>query len=267
MGCAIVLNMKTSVTAELCKIARKRLLQMHYESGVGHIGGNLSALDALLIIVHEYLDSADRFILSKGHAAGALYTALWSKGLLLDEDLKTFHHDGTKLPGHPPSIGTAEIPFATGSLGHGLGLAAGMALANKIKGSKDQIFCILSDGECQEGSTWEALLFTAHHQLKNLTILVDHNHLQGFGATQDISSLEPLAQKLGVLSFDFHQVSGHDLTALRAALNTPASQPKMIVMETVKGKGISFMENKMEWHYLPLNDSQYTQAIQEIDRR
>jgi transketolase len=266
MSCAIVLCMKTPVTFEFCNTARKRLLQMHYESGVGHIGGNLSSLDVLLLIVHEYLGPDDRFILSKGHAAGALYIALWSKGLLHDNDLKTFHRDGTNLPGHPPSIGSAEVPFATGSLGHGLGLAAGMALAKKIQGINDQIYCILSDGECQEGSTWEALIFVAHHQLKNLTILVDHNRLQGFGATKDISSLEPLGQKLGVLSFDFHQVCGHDLNAIRVALDTPANQPKLIVLETIKGKGVSFMENKMEWHYLPLNSSQYIQAIQEIDR-
>lgn len=255
-----------TVTFEFCKRARKRLLQMHYESGVGHIGGNLSSLDAILLIVNEYLSSNDRFILSKGHAAGALYTALWSKGLMRDEDLKTFHQDNTKLPGHPPSIGSAAIPFATGSLGHGLGLAAGMALAKKFQESNDQIFCILSDGECQEGSTWEALIFIAHHQLKNLTILIDHNQLQGFGATDEISSLEPLVQKIGILNFDCHPVSGHDLNAIRTVLDAPAKRPKLIVMETIKGKGVSFMENKMEWHYLPLNDSQYTQAIQEIDR-
>lgn len=258
--------MKTPVTFELCKKVRKRLLQMHYESGVGHIGGNLSSLDALLLIVHEYLGPEDRFILSKGHAAGALYIALWSKGLISEDELKTFHQDGTQLPGHPPSIGSAEIPFATGSLGHGLGLAAGVALAKKIQETDHQIFCLLSDGECQEGSTWEALIFVAHHQLKNLTILVDHNHLQGFGTTKDISSLEPLGEKLGVLSFDYYQVSGHDLNALRNALDAPAAQPKLIVMETIKGKDISFMENKMEWHYLPLQKAQYIEAIQEIDR-
>lgn len=258
--------MNPIVTPKLRKQARKRLVQMHYESGVGHIGGNLSSLDAMLLVFNEYWGPSNQFILSKGHSAGALYIALWSKGLIADEELKTFHKDNTKLPGHPPSFGSVEIPFATGSLGHGLPLAAGTALAKQIQGNDGQVYCLISDGECQEGSIWEALIFIAHHQLKNITILVDHNQLQGFGITGEIASLEPLDEKLKIFNFDHFQVSGHDLDALRAALNAPSSQPKLIVMETVKGKGVSFMENKMEWHYLPLKEAQYMQAIQEIEQ-
>ncbi len=258
--------MKLLLTQEVIKVARKRLLQMHYESGVGHIGGNLSSLDVMLLLFHEFIGPEDSFILSKGHAAGALYISLWSKGLIADEALKTFHKDNTRLPGHPPSIGSSEILFATGSLGHGLSLAAGTALAKRIQNDHKNVFCLLSDGECQEGSTWEAFIFIAHHQLNNLTILIDHNQLQGFGATGEIASLEPLAEKLKILNFEHYQISGHDTDALRHILMQSTKRPKLIVMETIKGKGVDFMENKMEWHYLPLKETQYTQAIQEIDR-
>lgn len=155
--------------------ARKRLLQMHFDSGVGHIGGNLSALDAMLVVFHQYLRAGDQFILSKGHSAGALYVSLWSVGRLKDEELKLFHKDNTLLAGHPPARGIADIPFATGSLGHGLSLAAGTALGMKLKHSNAQVVCLTSDGEWQEGSTWEALIFASHHALSNLTVLVDHN--------------------------------------------------------------------------------------------
>jgi transketolase len=259
--------MNSTVTPEFCKKARKRLLQMHYESGVGHIGGNLSSLDAMVLIFNDYWGPNNQFVLSKGHAAGALYIALWSKGIIPDEELKTFHKDNTQLPGHPPSFGRPEIPFATGSLGHGLPLAAGIALAKKIQGDDGHVYCLISDGECQEGSIWEALIFIAHHQLKNITILVDHNQLQGFGITGEIASMEPLDEKLKGFNFDHYQISGHDLDALRTVLNAPAQHPKLIVMETMKGKGVSFMENKMEWHYLPLQQAQYLQAIQEVDSK
>lgn len=258
--------MKSSLTQEHLKVVRKRLLQMHYESGVGHIGGNLSSLDVMLLLFHDFIESKDCFVLSKGHAAGALYISLWSKGIISDEELKTFHKDGTKLPGHPPSIASSDIPFATGSLGHGLGLAAGTAFAKRIQGDDGKVFCLLSDGECQEGSTWEALIFIAHHQLSNLTVLIDHNQLQGFGTTGEIASLEPLAEKLKMLNFEHFQVSGHDLDALYKVLVRSAKLPKLIVMKTIKGKGVHFMEHKMEWHYLPLKEAQYTQAIQEIDQ-
>ena len=185
-------NFGTKLTDEDFSSARLRLLRMHFESGVGHIGGNLSALDAMLVLHHEYLGSEDRFILSKGHAAGALYVTLWSLGHLSGEDLTQFHKDGTLLAGHPPANAIADILFATGSLGHGLSLAAGTALAFKLKGAERQVVCLTSDGEWQEGSTWEALIFACHHGLSNLTVLVDHNNLQGFGFTADVASMSPL---------------------------------------------------------------------------
>ena len=175
--------------SELQKQASLRLLKMHFESGVGHIGGNLSALDAILYLHHNILRKKDRFILSKGHAAGALYIALWSIGKISEDQLKTFHKDNTKLAGHPAFNWIDEIPFATGSLGHGLGLACGMAMGNKLQNRDERIFCLMSDGEWQEGSNFEALIFLHHQQLKNVTIIIDCNGLQGFGSTQDVASL------------------------------------------------------------------------------
>ncbi|MFS8138690.1 MAG: transketolase [Thermomonas sp.] len=245
--------------------ARKRLLQMHFESGVGHIGGNLSALDAMLVVFHEFLGKDDPFILSKGHSAGALYTALWSAGRLADDDLKTFHRDNTLLAGHPPAGGIPDIPFATGSLGHGLSLAAGTALGLRLKGSGSRVFCLTSDGEWQEGSTWEALIFACHHQLENLTVLVDHNNLQGFGSTADVASMSPLWERLKGFDADVQVIDGHDPEAIRAALAVRGERLGIIILKTVKGHGVRLMENRMEWHYLPLNEAQYTQAAQEID--
>jgi transketolase len=251
--------------ADDVRVARRRLLKMHYESGVGHIGGNLSSLDAMMIVFHEYLDGKDQFFLSKGHSVGGLYTTLWSLGRLKDRDLESFHRDDTLLAGHPPAAGIPEITFATGSLGHGLSLAAGTALAFRLKGSDARVVCLTSDGEWQEGSTWEGLIFASHHQLKNLTILVDHNGLQGFGSTTDVASMSPLWQRLQGFDVDVDVVDGHDMSAIRAALSSPSERLKVIVLRTVKGHGVSFMENEMKWHYLPLTEELYQQAIDEIN--
>jgi transketolase len=244
--------------------ARLRLLKMHYESGVGHIGGNLSVLDALLVSFHEFVGPFDRLILSKGHSAGALYIALWSLGLLTDDDLKTFHMDETLLAAHPPASGLPKIDFATGSLGHGLSLAAGTALGLRLKSNSGRVFCVTSDGEWQEGSTWEAFIFACHQKLANLTVLVDHNGLQGFGTTNDIASMNPLPARIAGFDAQIDIVDGHDPEAVREALNRSVDRPHVIVLETVKGKGVSFMENRMNWHYLPLNEALYAQAVQEL---
>lgn len=256
--------MNQPLTPELQARARRRLLRMHHDAGVGHLGGNLSALDATLLVFHEYLREQDHFILSKGHSAGALYVALWSVGRLADEALDTFHRDGTLLAGHPPCVGIADIPFATGSLGHGLSLAAGLALGNRLQGREARVVCLTSDGEWQEGSTWEGLIFACHRRLSNLTVLVDHNELQGFGSTRAVASMAPLWDKLVGFEADVRIVDGHDALALRAILDEPAGdRPRIVVMKTVKGKGVSFMEGRMEWHYLPLTEPLYQAALAE----
>ena len=244
--------------------ARIRLLQMHFDSGVGHIGGNLSALDAMLIVFHEWLRPQDRFILSKGHSAGALYIALWSVGRLTDEDLRSFHKEGTLLAGHPPASGIPEILFATGSLGHGLSLAAGTALGMRLSGSDARVACLTSDGEWQEGSTWEALIFAAHHKLKNLVVLVDHNNLQGFGSTTEVASMSPLWERLQGFDVDLEVIDGHDSDEIRRALSLSSERPRFIVLRTVKGKGVSFMENRMDSHYLPLTEDKFRIAMTEL---
>ena len=258
---------KRMLTAKDFSGARKRLLQMHFESGVGHIGGNLSALDAMLIVFHEYLGKSDKFILSKGHSAGALYTTLWTTGRLRDEDLKLFHKDNTLLAGHPPASGIDDILFATGSLGHGLSLAAGTALAHRFKEQDARVYCLTSDGEWQEGSTWEALIFGCHHRLANLTVLVDHNNLQGLGTTTEVASMSPLWDKLNGFDLDMEIIDGHDPIAIRAALDKPATRLRLLILRTVKGHGVSFMENRMEWHYLPLKEEQFRAAMAEIESR
>ncbi len=246
------------------KAARRRLLQMHFESKVGHIGGNLSCLDALLVLYNEIIGKDDRFILSKGHSAGALYTALWSVGKIADGALSTFHKDATLLAGHPPASGIDDILFATGSLGHGLSLAAGTAKALKLKGQRGTVFCLTSDGEWQEGSTFEAMVFASHHKLNNLKILIDHNSLQGFGRTDEVASMAPLGKKLAGFDLDLCTIDGHDLDAIRSALSRDSNTCQLIVLETKKGRGVSFMEDRMEWHYLPLDEAQYRSALVEL---
>ena len=245
--------------------AKKRLLHMHFESGVGHIGGNLSCLDTLLIIFNEFFNSKVEFVLSKGHSAGALYIALWSIGRLGENDLKLFHKDDTLLAGHPPASGIPEIPFATGSLGHGLSLAAGTALGFALRGNDKKVYCLTSDGEWQEGSTWEALIFICHHRLSNLTILIDHNNLQGFGSTEDVASMSPLWEKIQGFPIDLQIVNGHSPSEIRSALNKVTNRPKIIILRTIKGCGISFLANRMDSHYLPLSEAQYHRAIKDLD--
>ena len=250
----------------LVKRARKRLLQMHFESGVGHVGGNLSALDAMMVLYHKVLHDDDVFILSKGHAAGALYITLWSVGKLSDDDLDTFHGEGTRLPGHPAPGCSQDIPFASGSLGHGLPNAAGIALGYRLQGRPGRVFCLTSDGEWQEGSNWEALIFARHHDLRNLTIVIDENRLQGFGTTRSVASMDPLGEKFAGFGLDITCIDGHDPDALRCAFEKPADKgPRIVVLQTIKGRGVSFMENAMEWHYLPMNPDQYRAALEEVD--
>lgn len=245
--------------------ARRRLLQMHFESGVGHIGGNLSCLDILLELFHRRLADCDHFVLSKGHAAGALYISLWSRGLISESQLSTFHKDATLLSGHPPPFGVPGINFATGSLGHGLSLAAGMALSVRWRDQAGSVFCLTSDGEWNEGSMWEALIFATHQNLNNLVVIIDQNGLQGFGSTAEVADLAPLAEKFRSFGLTVLEVDGHAEPILPALTAIPNHRGPLIVLaRTVKGKGVSFMENRMEWHYLPLQREQYAQALSEL---
>ena len=250
-------------SVELFQRAKLRLLQMHYESKVGHIGGNLSSLDLLLSLYHFRLGPEDAFVLSKGHSAGALYVTLWTKGALSDGDLRHFHGEGTRLSGHPPVQGINEIIFATGSLGHGLSLASGLALAKRLRGESGRVFCLMSDGEWNEGSCWEALIFLAHQKLENLTFIVDQNGLQGFGTTREVANLDSLAVKFRSFGVNTLEIDGHDVEDICEALNCNPG-PVAIVANTRKGCGVSFMENQVAWHYLPMSEEQYEQAVREV---
>jgi transketolase len=247
--------------------AKRQLLEMHYRNRIGHLGGNLSALDAMLLLHHELMGQRDRFILSKGHSAGAYYITLWSLGLITETELTTFHQDGTRLSGHPPAQGIPQILFSTGSLGHGLSLAAGLALAARLKGETRRVFCLTSDGEWQEGSTLEALIFICHHNLSNLTILVDHNGLQGFGTTAEVASMDPLDAKLSGFEIDLRRCDGHDLQALRDTLTPMSNRPVAVIMDTRKGHGVPDFEGRMESHYLPPTEPQYQAAMAGLDGR
>ena len=244
--------------------ARLRLLQMHFEAGVGHIGGNLSALDLLMVVHHELMRPGDAFVLSKGHSAGALYVTLWTLGRLDDEALKTFHRDDTLLAAHPPPAGLADVLFATGSLGHGLPLSCGLALSRKLRGEAGRVWCLMSDGEWNEGSNWEALIFARQQGLANLTVIVDLNGLQGFGTTAEVANLQPLATKLRDFGWEVEEVDGHDAAAVAAAGRRAGAAPRAILATTTKGRGVSFMEDRMEWHYLPLTPELYEQAVREV---
>jgi transketolase len=255
-----------NITRDTVKSAKRLLLEMHFKAGVGHLGGNLSCIDALMLLFLEYRTDGSRIVLSKGHSAGALYVALCEIGVLSKEELlATFHKDNTRLPGHPPANIFCEVPFATGSLGHGVSLAAGFALSDKLRNRDCPAYCLTSDGDWQEGSTWEALIFACHHELTNLTILVDHNGWQGFGSTQDVASMNPLWNRLEGFPVNMKIVDGHSLDAIREALDSPQDRTRLIFLKTIKGHGIPGMENTLESHYLPLTAAQYYDAMKALD--
>ena len=251
---------------------RRQFLRMHFEARAGHLGTGLSDIDILVYLYKAWLRSGDQFILSKGHGASSLYATLHHFGLLSDEAIATYYKDGTLLPAHPAPGALAAIPAATGSLGHGLPIAAGLAYAYKyLHHSKQRVACLVSDGECNSGSLWEAALFAGHHRLDNLTVIIDANGLQGFGRTKDVLDLEPLADKWRAFRFRCEEVDGHDFSSLHEALQrAPDGCPTCVLARTVKGKGVRLMENKLEWHYLPMNEQQYQGALADLaeeDRR
>ncbi|MDH7511348.1 MAG: transketolase [Clostridiales bacterium] len=250
---------------------KKRLLAMYKEANAGHIACSLSCAEILTFLTFFWMDDPDTLILSKGHAAAALYAVLCEAGLITEDDIKTFYKEGTYLGAHPPVRKIRGIPFATGSLGHGLPISAGRAFASKLKKENRLFFCVTSDGELDEGSTWEAALFISHHRLTNLIWMIDRNHIQGFGRTEDVMALEPLDVKLKAFRFHVIKADGHSYDSLLAAKleclsnNGTSETPNVIICETIKGHGVSFMENTVDWHYLPMDDGQYKKALDELD--
>lgn len=249
---------------KVLELAKLKLLTMHLNANCGHLGGNMSCFDALMTLYHHVIQSTDRFILSKGHSAGALYVTLWSLGKLKDSDLDTFCKDNTLLPGHPSGVGIPGLLFPTGSLGHGPSLAAGVALAAKHKKSETHIYCLCSDGEWQEGSCWEALTFSVHHQLDNVTIIIDQNGLQGFGKTEDIISCGDLTERIASFGAHVQCANGHNCSEIKKGLgNRSSGKPNVLILNTIKGKDLP-LEGQMESHYLPLSTEQYRTACLKI---
>jgi transketolase len=249
---------------------KTRFLAMYKKANAGHIGSSLSCAEILVFLKFAWMKEDDLMVLSKGHAAAALYSLLAEANLLTARQIDTYYEEGTLLPALPPFNAIKEIPFATGSLGHGLPLSAGMALGARLKGQDTRVFCVTSDGELDEGSVWEAALFIAHHKLKNLVWVVDRNHIQGIGRTEDVLALEPLDAKLRAFGYHVIGVDGHDFSSLLAArdeclrVHSRDAVPVAIIAQTVKGNGVSYMEDTVHSHYLPMTDAQYAEALAEI---
>jgi transketolase len=251
---------------------RRTIIEQSYRANVGHIGSALSIADLVAAVVSgpAQLDGGadrDRIVLSKGHAALAFYAALHIDGRLEEGAIDTYCADGTLLGVHPEH-GLDGIDFCTGSLGQGLSLGAGAALAAKRQGSDRRVFVIMSDAELNEGSTWEAVMFAAQHRLDNLTLLIDLNGQQALGYTRDVIDLGAVEDKLSLFGWDAETVPGHDHEALGAALEPGSGgQPRAIVAQTTFGFGVSFMESEIKWHYLPLDEEAYGTAISELEAR
>ena len=262
------------MTDSIGKQIRRVILEQSKRANVGHIGSALSVADIVaalydgLLRVDDPKDpERDRFVLSKGHAALALYGALHWKGWLSQQELNTYCGDGSLLGVHP-EYGLRGVDFASGSLGHGLSLAAGAALAARLQQSPRRAFVLLSDAECNEGSIWEAVMFAAHHKLSNLVAIVDLNGQQALGYTDQVLSLRPLAERWRAFGWDVHEADGHNVAALQelvCGFDTTAGPPHVVIAHTVFGKGVSYMEGKIKWHYWPMSDAEYQQALGEVE--
>ena len=258
---------------------RKGVVVGTHAAKSGHPGGSLSAADILTYLYFEEMsvdpedprwDKRDRFVLSKGHAAPALYSVLALRGFFPVEELETLRHIGSRLQGHPNMLDTPGVDMTTGSLGQGISAAVGMALSSKHWNEGWRTYCLLGDGELEEGQVWEAAMFAGNHQLDNLVVVVDHNGLQIDGTIEEVNSAMPIADKFA--AFGFHVIEladGNDMAQIREAFGAArevTGKPVAIVAETVKGKGVSFMEGQVDWHGKGPDDSQFEQAMAELSR-
>ena len=258
---------------EVARKIRRIVLEQSKHANVGHIGSALSVADVLAVLYGSELaiedpedPDRDRFILSKGHAALALYAALHLRGWVSADELSSYCGDGTLLGTHPERE-LKGVDFSSGSLGHGLSIGAGAALAARLRRSRRRVFCLLSDAECNEGSTWEAAMFAAHHRLGNLVALVDVNGQQALGYTKDVLDLSPLAERWRGFGWDVREADGHDVRELSNALANLDAEgpPHALLAQTTFGQGVSFMTGRIEWHYLPMTDAQYERALSEVE--
>jgi transketolase len=260
----------------LAKRLRIHVLQITHRAKSSHVGGGLSMAEILAVLYGGILrvdpaapgwEARDRLVLSKGHACAALYAALAERGFFPTSDLETFYADGSRLAGHATHVGVPGVECSTGSLGHGLSIACGMALASRDSRQPYRVFVVISDGECDEASTWEAALFAGHHRLDNLTVIVDYNKIQSLGHTRDVIDLEPLTSKWESFGWSSVGIDGHNVSALHDQLSrVPLAngRPTCIVAHTTKGRGVSFMENELLWHYRSPDASELARALAEL---
>lgn len=261
--------------ASLAKRIRLTILRESKRAGVGHIGSALSVADIIAVLYGHVMrvpDPAspgrDRFVLSKGHAALALYAALHERGWIDAATLAGYCGDGTFAGVHPDHH-LPGVDFSTGSLGQGLAFGAGAALAAKLSGSGRRVFVLVSDAECNEGSLWESVMFAAHHQLSNLVAIVDVNGQQALDHTENVLDLSPIDRRWSAFGWHARVIDGHDLDQLTRALAGEAlspPRPQVVVARTVFGRGVSFMERQIKWHYVPMNDEEYREAVAQVDR-
>jgi transketolase len=256
---------------------RAHVLRMVHRAKASHVGTCFSMTDLLAVLYGSVLridptqpewPERDRFILSKGHGAAAIYATLAERGFFPIDWLDTYGSDGTRLAGHITHYGVPGVEMSSGSLGHGLSLACGMALAAKRDGQSHRVLALLSDGECDEGSIWEASMFAPHHRLDNLVAVIDYNKSQSFGSVKEVLELEPFAAKWRAFGWAVREVDGHDIDALLhvfRAVPFQMGRPSCVIAHTIKGKGVSFMEGRLEWHYRSPDGSQLQQALAELE--
>ncbi|MDL2327118.1 transketolase [Ruminococcaceae bacterium OttesenSCG-928-A11] len=258
---------------------RKGILDATHAAKSGHPGGSLGAADIFTYLYFKEMnvdpknpqwEKRDRFVLSKGHTAPGLYSALAHRGFFPVEDLTTLRQLGSHLQGHPSMRMTPGVDMSTGSLGQGISAAAGMALGAKVQNAGNRVYCLMGDGELAEGECWEAFMYAAHYKLDNLCVIIDINGLQIDGATKDVMNSEPVDQKMAAFGFEVITVDGNDMDALEAAFDkakTVKGKPTALVAKTTKGKGVCFMENKAGWHGKAPNDEQYAEATGEVAKK
>ena len=271
-------NEKIELQVAACKV-RQGIVESTYCAKCGHPGGSLSAADMFTYLYNKELnvnpadpkwEDRDRFVLSKGHTAPGLYAALAYRGFFPVEDLKQLRKLGHYLQGHPNMNSVPGVDMSTGSLGQGISAACGMALSGKLRKKDYRVYTLLGDGEIQEGQVWEACMFASHYKLDNLVVIVDNNGLQIDGDVAKVMSPYPIVDKLEAFGFHVTAIDGHDFDQIEAALNeakTVKGQPSAIVMKTVKGKDVSFMENNAGWHGVAPNKEQYEQAMAELNAK
>jgi transketolase len=260
---------------EFANQIRKISLEMVYKAKASHIGSAFSIADIVAVLYNDFLkisisnindDQRDRFILSKGHACVAIYAALYLKGIVSSDQIKSYAQNDSDMMSHI-SHKIDGVEFSTGSLGHGLSFGLGKALALKMKKSLSQVIVIVGDGEMQEGSIWEAMMFASFHKLNNLTLIIDNNNLQSLTSVDATLSLSPLDKKVEAFGWQCYEIDGHNLSDISNTLKIKTETPKCIIAKTTKGKGIDYMENKVEWHYKSPSENEFINGINQLNEK